>query len=169
VQQCYDQGSQQIDDSGYKFCRSLQAVVAGAAADCRIPVRDAPQASAPDYCGVFDGREVSEAKVAAYERSWVHRALTLQRGLDQGVPLWKEQFVHTHNSFNASSYAVPTDGSLPSYYPSLTNQDPNQVYSMTDQLRMDVRALEIDLHWVPSPYGSRATNGYWVTMCHGDG
>ena len=40
---------------------------------------------------------------------------------------------------------------------------------MTDQLRMDIRAIEIDLHWVPSPYGSPATNGYWPTICHGDG
>jgi hypothetical protein len=169
VQQCYEKASSQIDDNGYKFCRSVQALVAGAAAVCRTPLRDTPDASAPDYCGVFDGREVSEAKVEAYEGSWVHRALTLQRGLGQDAPLWEEQFVHTHNSFNASSYTVPADGSLPSYYPSLTNQDPNQVYSMTDQLRMDVRALEIDLHWVPSVYGSAATHGYWVTMCHGDG
>ena len=169
VQQCYAKASTQIDDSGYKFCRSMQALVSSAAAACRTPLRDTPDAAAPDYCGVFDGREVSEAQVASYERSWVHRALTLQRALGQSAPLWEEQFVHTHNSFNASSYVVPTDGTAPSYYPTLTNQDPNQLYSMTDQLRMDVRALEIDLHWVPSPYGSPATHGYWVTMCHGDG
>ena len=150
VQACYAQASKQVDDNGYKFCRSMQAIVAGAAAACRTPLRDAPDASAPDYCGVFDGREVSEAKVEAYESSWVHRALTLQRALGRTAPLWEEQFVHTHNSFNASSYAIPTNGSAPSYYPTLTNQDPNQLYSMTDQMRMDVRALEIDLHWVPS-------------------
>ncbi len=33
---------------------------------------------------------------------------------------------------------------------------------------MDVRAVEIDLHWVPSPYGTPETHGYWPTMCHGD-
>ena len=169
VDQCYAHASAQIDDGGYKFCRSLQALTAGVAAACRTPLRDAPDATLPEWCGLVDGRRVSEAQVRAYEQSWVHQALTLQRGLDAGAPMWEEQFVHTHNSFNASAYAVPTDGSLPSYYPTLTNQDPNQVYSMTDQLRMDVRALEIDLHWVPSPYGSPATHGYWVTMCHGDG
>jgi hypothetical protein len=169
VQQCYARASTQIDDGGYKFCRSLQALVSGAAAACRTPLRSAPDQTLPEWCGLVDGRGVSEAQVQAYEQSWVHRALTLQRGLDESAPLWEEQFVHTHNSFNASAYSVPTDGSLPSYYPTLTNQDPNQVYSMTDQLRMDVRALEIDLHWVPSPYGSVATGGYWVTMCHGDG
>jgi hypothetical protein len=169
VDQCYAQGSSSIDDPGYKFCRSVQALVSGAAAACRAPLRAAPDATLPEYCGAFDGREVSESKVAAYERSWVHRALTLQRGLDSAAPLWEAQMPHTHNSFNASAYAVPADGSLPSYYPTLTNQDPNQVYSITDQLRMDIRAVEIDLHWVPSPYGTAATHGYWPTMCHGDG
>ena len=167
--QCYADGSQSLDDPGYKFCRSMQALEWGAAATCRTPLYDAPDATAPEYCGVFDGREISEAKVAAYEQSWVHRALTLQRGLDEAAPFWEEQIPHTHNSFNASSYSIPTDGSLPSYYATLTNQDPNQVYSITDQLRMDIRAIEIDLHWVPSPYGTPDTHGYWPTMCHGDG
>jgi hypothetical protein len=169
AQQCYADGSQSLDDPGYKVCRTLQAVEAGAAAACRTPLYDAPDATLPEYCGAFDGREVSEARIAAYEQSWVHRALTLQRGLDEAAPYWEQQMPHTHNSFNASSYSIPTDGSLPSYYPTLTNQDPNQVYSITDQLRMDVRAIEVDVHWVPSPYGTVATHGYWPTMCHGDG
>jgi hypothetical protein len=166
--QCYANGSSSLDDPGYKFCRSLVAVESSAAAACRTPLYDAPDATLPGYCGAFDGREVSEARISAYEDSWVHRALTLQRGLDQAAPFFEEQIPHTHNSFNASSYKIPTDGSLPSYYPTLTNQDPNQVYSITDQLRMDIRAIEIDLHWVPSPYGSVETHGYWPTMCHGD-
>jgi hypothetical protein len=169
AQQCYGQGSSSIDDPGYKFCRSVANVETMAAAACRMPLRSAPDASLPDYCGVFDGREVSEARVAAYERSWVHRALTLQRGLDASAPLWEEQLAHTHNTFNASAYTLPNGAAAPSYYPTLTNQDPNQVYSMTDQMRMDIRAIEIDLHWVPSPYGNPSTHGYWVTICHGDG
>ncbi|HEU5034948.1 MAG TPA: hypothetical protein VFT62_09365 [Mycobacteriales bacterium] len=166
VAQCYAQLSNSLDDPGYKFCRSVQAAEWSAAAACRMPERTV---GAPDQCGVVDGRVIDEAQVAAYEKSWVHRALTLQRGLDAEAPLWEEQIPHTHNSFNASAYALPTDGSLPSYYPTVTNQDPNQVYSMADQLRMDIRAIEIDLHWVPSPYGSAATHGYWPTICHGDG
>ena len=169
LEQCYAQASTDVDDPGYKACRSLQEVAAGFAAACRTPLRAAPDASAPDYCGIFDGREVSEAQVAAYEDSWVHRALSLQRGLDEAAPFWEQLLPHTHNSFNASSYVVPTDGSMPSYYATLTNQDPNQIYSITDQLRMDIRAIEIDLHWVPSPYGTAETHGYWPTMCHGDG
>ena len=165
VDQCYAHASSQVDDSGYKLCRSMQAAEWVAAAACRMPERSA---GATDRCGAVDGRTVDEAQVAAYENSWVHRALTLQRGLAVDAPLWEAQFPHTHNSFNSSAYAVPTDGSAPSYYPTLTNQDPNQVYSITDQLRMDIRAIEIDLHWVPSPYGTPQTHGYWPTMCHGD-
>ena len=169
VEQCYADGSSELDDPGYKFCRSLQSIVWGAAAACRTPERTAPDATRPDYCAVFDGREIGEAEMAAYEKSWVHQALTLQRGLDQAAPFWEEQLPHTHNSFNAAAYSIPTDGSLPSYYATLTNQDPNQVYTITDQLRMDIRAIEMDAHWVPSPYGTADTRGYWPTMCHGSG
>src|SRR5690348_7808617 len=125
VQACYASASKQVDDSGYKFCRSLQQVADDAAAACRMPLRGTPQAALPEWCGLFDGREVSEAKVRAYEKSWVHRALMMQSALGLDAPLWETQLPHTHNSFNASSYFVPRDGSLPSYYPTLTNQDPN--------------------------------------------
>ena len=144
--------------------RGVQQVRSDAAALCRTPLRSAPDPSAPEACAPVDGRKISEAQMQAYEAGWVHRALTLQRGLDAAAPLAEEQLPHTHNSFNASSYTL---GST-SYYPTLTNQDPNQVYSLTDQLRMDVRAIEIDLHWWPSPYGNAGTGGKWVTMCHGD-
>jgi hypothetical protein len=158
-----------VPEVGPRACRTGQSVVWGTAAACRTPLRAAPAADAPEQCAVIDGRPVSEARVAAYEGSWVHRALSLQRGLDEAAPLFEEQLPHTHNTFNSSAYQIPTDGSLPSYYPTLTNQDPNQPYSITDQLRMDVRAIEIDLHWVPSPFGSPSTGGFWVTMCHGSG
>jgi hypothetical protein len=171
VQQCFASASSSVNDPGYTLCRSVEQPAEDAAAACRMPLRSVPgaPADATEPCGLIDGREVSEAKVAAYEGSWVHQALALQRDITEHAPFLDEQLVHTHNSFNSSAYRIPTDGSAPSYYPTLTNQDPNQVYSITDQLRMDVRVIEIDLHWVPSPYGSPATDGYWVTMCHGDG
>ena len=151
-------------DNGGRADRTVQQFQWGTAAACRTPLRESPDPAAPEACAAIDGRPVSEARMQAYESSWVHRALSLQRGLDEGAPLAEEQLPHTHNSFNASSYRL---GST-SYYPTLTNQDPNQVYSLTDQLRMDIRAVEIDLHWWPSPYGNASTGGKWVTMCHGD-
>jgi hypothetical protein len=152
-------------DNGGRVDRTVQQVQWGTAAGCRTPLREAPDPSAPEACAAIDGRPVSETQMKTYESSWVHRALSLQRGLDDAAPLAEEQLPHTHNSFNASSYKL---GST-SYYPTLTNQDPNQVYSLTDQLRMDIRAVEIDVHWVPSPYGNASTGGKWVTMCHGSG
>ena len=167
VEQCYAEASAEVDDAGYKLCRSLQAADWAIAAGCRTPLRSAPDPALAEQCEIVDGRRISAAQIAAYEQSWVHRALSLQRDLDRDVALWRSLIPHTHNSFNASAYAIPTDGSMPSYYATLTNQDPNQVYSLTDQLRMDIRALEIDVHWVPSPFGTPATRGYWPTMCHG--
>jgi hypothetical protein len=153
-----------VDDGG-RVDRTARQVQSGMAAGCRTPLREAADPAAPEACAAVDGRPVSEARVQAYERSWAHRALALQRAIDEGAPLGQEQLAHTHNSFNASSYELGSQ----SYYPTLTNQDPNQPYSLTDQLRMDVRALEIDVHWVPSPFGNADTGGKWVTMCHGDG
>ena len=144
-------------------CKFGQGVVNQAGADCRI------LDDTDNQCSQVDGRDIYAGAIASYQSSWVHQALSLQRGLDASAPLIEEQIPHTHNTFNSSAYSLPRDGSAPSYYPTLTNQDPNQVYSISDQLNMDVRAIELDLHWVPSPFGTPATHGYWVTMCHGDG
>jgi len=145
-----------------------QGVVNQAGADCRIVD------NTDSHCSTIDNRDIDQAQLTAYESSWVHRALSLQRDLSATAPLIEDQLPHTHNTFNSSAYSIPTDGAAPSYYapsyyPTLTNQDPNQVYSISDQMNMDVRAIELDLHWVPSPFGTPDTHGYWVTMCHGDG
>jgi hypothetical protein len=133
--------------------RTVQQLQRGAGAECRR----AGVNSDDDACATFDGRAISRQHVDDYQSSWVHRALSLQRGLALRAPLFEAQLPHTHNSFNSSSYS-----------PTLTNQDPNQVYSLTDQLDMDIRAIELDVHWVPSPSGTAETGGFWVTLCHGN-
>jgi hypothetical protein len=167
VETCYHDLGSTINTPEYAVCRGLQAAADAVAAQCRVPLRDLPDPAATDDCQLVDGRAVSEAAVSQYRKSWVHRALRLQQSLDDRVPLYEAQIPGTHNSFNASSYYVPVNGKPVDYYPTLTNQDPNQVYSITDQLRMDIRGVEIDLHWVPSLYGSAKTDGYWVDVCHG--
>ena len=157
-----------LSPTGTRVCRGVESVLWSTAATCRTPFRELPSPPATDPCTPIDGRDISARRIADYQLSWVHQALSLQSGLDTGAPLTEEQIPHTHNSFNASSYYLPTDGTVPSYYPTLTNQDPNQVYSLTDQLNMDVRFLELDLHWVPSPFGNASTGFKWVTLCHGD-
>jgi hypothetical protein len=123
--------------------KSQAAFEHGLAAGCR------KLGMSGEDCAAFDGRIIGPERVAAYERSWVHYALTLQREIDADVPLLRALWPHTHNSFNSSVY--------PS---TVTNQDPNQVYSITDQLRMDIRAIEFDLHVLP---------GQGVVLCHGSG
>ena len=143
--------------------RSREAFRSSAAAACRLPLTASPDPAATEACAAIDGRPVSDARIAAYQRSWVHRALSLQRGLAAGAALRDQLIPHTHNTSNSSRYRVGT-----SQYPTLTNQDPNQVYDIVEQLDMDTRVIELDLHWVPSPYGTPATAGYWVTLCHGN-
>lgn len=139
-----------IAEVGERTCRTAEAATRGLANACR-------NVGLTDTCALVDGRALSEAHIASYERSWTHRALSLQRKLDRNVPFVDSLLPHTHNSFNSAVYSPPT----------LTNQDPNQVYSMYNQLRMDIRAIEMDVHWVPSIYGSAKTGYNAVTLCHG--
>lgn len=101
-------------------------------------------------CNV-DGYDLSEANVAEYEASWLHRAIGLQRELDRHAPLVDALFPHTHNSFNSEAYT-----------PSLSRTDNNQLLSLTDQLRLDMRAIEIDIHRAPSVTEGRVG----VVACH---
>lgn len=110
-----------------------------------------------DLCSLADGRVASPSHMKAYASSWVHKALTLQRRLADGIPLAQQVILHTHNSFNSPTYAPPT----------VTAQDPNQIYSMYDQLQMDIRAIEMDVHWMPSLYGKPRTGLNALTLCHG--
>jgi hypothetical protein len=107
-------------------------------------------------CTAVGGIDVSERRVAEYEQSWTHRALALQRKLDDAAPFLRELLPHTHNSFNSSAYAL-----------TFTQTDPNQLYSMRDQLRMDIRAIEMDVHkWPHIEHGHLHLND--VVLCHGE-
>jgi hypothetical protein len=167
VNECYDTVGQKLNTAERAACRTLQAFADSLAALCRTPLRDLPSPTLVDDCSLVDGRVISEQQINRFRRSAVFRSLVLQRRLAWRAPLYEQQIAGTHNSFNASSYDVPRSGRPIRYFPTLTNQDPNQVYSITDQLRMGIRGIEIDLHWVPSIYGNLATGGYWVDVCHG--
>jgi hypothetical protein len=87
--------------------------------------------------------------IAAYERSDTHRTLAFQYALADGLPLRDAPWIGTHNSFNSATEMGPT----------LSDSDPNQQLSLLDQLRLDVRSLELDVHWfVNRP-----------VVCHADG
>jgi hypothetical protein len=150
VDACRD-GARDVDEVGPRACRSAQSLVWGTGQLCRVP--DAQQAA----CGSVDGRDLTEAGMTAYEGSWTHRALALQRELDARVPLLRSLVPHTHNSFNSVAYP-----------PTVSGLDANQAVSLTDQLRLDMRGIELDVHWAPSPTGNPADGGMAPIMCHGE-
>lgn len=135
-----------------RTCKSLEALGSSVAHVCRF-------ANAPaEACAFFKGKVISSELVDAYESTWVHRALTLQRALGSSLPLGEALFPATHNSYNSASYP-----------PTLSGLDANQQYTMTDQLRMDMRGLEIDVHWFPSLTAAPGDGGRAPLMCHATG
>ena len=109
-------------------CDTVRSATHGVAAVCR-------RAGAPEACTPLNGQEVSRAQVEAHAASPTAAAHDLQRRLQEDTPLRHATFVATHNSYN--SYA---------YRPTPSRMDANQTYSLTDQLDMDVRRLELDVH-----------------------
>jgi hypothetical protein len=130
-----------------RTCRGPEHLAILAATECR-------QLGGGSVCDNIDGYSINDDAVAAASNSWVARSLAAQRVLDDKLPLHDELWAHTHNSFNAEEYETPT----------LYGTDPNQIYTIPHQLDMGIRAIEIDLHWVPSIHGSPDA----VVVCHGD-
>ena len=90
---------------------------------------------------------------AVFQGSWVDRALDLQYGLAGDVPLRNAPFLGTHNSFNSVAEMGTTSATT----------DPNQQLAIVDQLDLDMRAIELDLHWTVSP----STGQLAPVVCHG--
>lgn len=111
----------------------------------------------PESCATLSMNPVVDpALVEMHEASWLARAHALQERLDDDEPLLNSLVIQTHNSNNATFYS-----------PTVTAFDPNQLYSITDQLRMNMRGIELDLHWVPAPTGSIENGLRDVVLCHG--
>ena len=125
--------------------------VADTAATCR---RDTPLTD--EQCAAVPGSPaVTEQALRDYEASRTHRALALQVALGNDVPFRHAGWLGTHNSFNTTTRAVTISG-----------LDANQQLSLTDQLRSDVRSLELDAHWFPSAWAGGA---YAPVLCHARG
>lgn len=98
-----------------------------------------------------------ETPVDIYQRSWEKAQLGRQRALEANLPFKDSTFLHTHNTYNSAAYTTAV-----SYI------DPNQKHSIHDQLRMDIRAIELDVHsyfwmdtWKVWEWGTR------LLLCHG--
>jgi hypothetical protein len=79
---------------------------------------------------------------------WLQDTLDFQYRLGNAKPLVNAPWVGTHNSFNSSTEP-----------PTLSGEDNNQVLSLSGQLDIGVRSLELDIHNI---------NGTPV-VCHGRG
>jgi hypothetical protein len=120
-------------------CRGPEVFVAQGQAVCRNTTGD------DETCTTPIGPKVSRKAVERHAGTRLHRALALQYELGSSLPFRETPWLGTHNSFNSASEMVT---------PSQT--DANQQLSMTDQLRIDMRTLELDVHW----FGGRPV------LCH---
>ena len=89
--------------------------------------------------------------IEKFKHSWLGKTLQWQREIDLDVPLNQATFIGTHNSYNAKAYQIPFVRYI----------DPNQIYSLYDQLEMGARSLELDAHWTLSAKGKD------ILLCHG--
>jgi hypothetical protein len=92
------------------------------------------------------------AAATGFQGSWADRALALQYRLAGDVEMRNAPWVGTHNSFNSVAEMGVT----------ISTQDPNQQLSIVEQLELDVRAVELDLHWTVAP----ATGRLAPVVCH---
>jgi hypothetical protein len=129
-------------------CIGMDKLAETAAAECS-------QAGLPNSdCTLPLGHHLSAQIVSAYHGGWLHRAAAFQYRLGNGLPLVSTQWLGTHNSFNSVRDSL-----------TLSHMDSNQQLTLTQQLDIDMRSLELDVHFVPSVEtdGSKA-----VVVCHGE-
>ncbi len=128
-------------------CVAIGKFADAVAAECR-------RVGIPDkLCRVPLAHRVTQAARDAYVMSWVHRTAQFQYALSDPLPLRQAQWIGTHNSFNSLS-----DGFTISHF------DSNQQLTLPQMLDIDVRGLELDLHYI----GRLARLGApGVTVCHG--
>jgi hypothetical protein len=130
-------------------CTGLDKLAERAAAECRrigVPER---------RCALPLGHQVRRKVVTRYRDTWLHRTAAFQYRLGDGLPFLRAQWLGTHNSFNSAADD-----------PTLSHTDSNQQLSLTDQLGIDMRSLELDLHYIPSASAGGAST---VVVCHGRG
>lgn len=131
-------------------CVALGKTFDAVAAECRrVGIPDA-------LCALPLSHKVTQAARDAYLASWTHRTAQFQYELGNPLPLREAQWIGTHNSFNGLSYPF-----------TISRADSNQQLSLSQQLDIDVRSLELDLHYIPSILGLLGPKV--VTVCHGQG
>jgi hypothetical protein len=131
------------------FCIGQQKLAEAAAAECKRLGRPASQCTLPI------GHQVGDDVARNYQHTWLHRAAAFQYRLGDPISFGDAQWLGTHNSFNSVNDA-----------PTASHTDSNQQLSLAEQLDVDMRALELDLHYIPS---AAAGGAKAVVVCHGRG
>ncbi|HEX4190922.1 MAG TPA: hypothetical protein VHZ06_07985 [Marmoricola sp.] len=131
-------------------CTALGKVADAVSTECR-------RVGLPDVLCVLPlAHKVTQAATDAYLASWVHRTAQFQYDLGSSLAMRDTQWIGTHNSFNSLQYGL-----------TISHADSNQQLSLSQQLDIDVRAIEIDLHYIPGVLGLLGPKV--VTVCHGQG
>jgi len=107
----------------------------------------------------FAGNTTADS-IDAFNSSWQGNALDLQRGLDNNAPIKDNNILGTHNSYNSEVYTA-CNFSVGCRY-----LDPQQKYSVKDQLRMGARFIEMDVHWT-AKMESLFSYPKRLLLCHG--
>lgn len=123
-------------------CRGAEQLFSAVAAHCRFTLAD------DEACAnVPLSPRVIRSRIAAHRRSLLHRRLESQHALSDSVPFVDAPWAGTHNSFNSVKQI-----------PALSEIDANQQLTLVQQLDLDMRSLELDVH---SWRGD-------VVLCHGE-
>ncbi|MET3961726.1 hypothetical protein ABIE44_001660 [Marmoricola sp. OAE513] len=131
-------------------CVALGKTFDALATECRrVGVPDA-------LCLLPLAHKVTQAARDAYQTSWVHQTAEFQSALGDPLPFRDAQWIGTHNSFNSLANGL-----------TLSHADSNQQLTLTQQLDIDVRSIELDLHYIPGILGLLGPKT--VTVCHGQG
>jgi hypothetical protein len=128
-------------------CVALGKAADAFATECRrVGVPDA-------RCVLPLAHRATQAARDAYLQSWVHRTAQFQYALGDPLPLRDAQWLGTHNSFNSLSDSF-----------TISHIDSNQQLTLSQQLDVDIRSIELDLHYIPRVELLGAPG---VTVCHG--
>ncbi|WP_202904875.1 lectin-like protein [Marinomonas sp. S3726] len=95
-----------------------------------------------------------------FNNAWLGKAMDYQRALDNYAPIIDNNILGTHNTYNSEVY-TSCNFSVGCRY-----LDPQQKYSIRDQLRMGARFIEIDVHWT-TKMESLFSYPKRLLMCHG--
>lgn len=105
------------------------------------------------FGGAPASAENDNTAIANHQQTWAYQALAKQNLLDNAVPISQGFRVMAHNAFNSSAYS------------SIVYADPNHGLTITEQLDIGVRYLELDAHWVWQT--KDIPHGKALLLCHG--